>query len=195
MRILLKGPSGQLYSWGWRPVSFGSMVPLPHFSMSKLSRAREKLAWVQQRQMLVASRPHWMVYASFGVNMNLTYLISRKNCTCNSRRHQKVRKRTELLPTISWLVEMTNQLAACSLSFNERAWVQFVHRGASAEVFSGLEQPSEVPRWLVATYPLRCPDWPWVQHSIIPAALNMNPQDAFEFILIPIKNPAMALAK
>lgn len=194
MRILLKGPSGQLYSWGWSPASFGSVVPLPHFSVSKLRRAREKLAWAQQRQMLVASRQGCTVYASFVVNLNRTYLISSKNCICNSRRHQKVRKRAELLPTVPWLVEITNHLAACSLSCNEWAWVQFVHRGASAEVFRGLEQPSQVPRWLVATYPLS-QDGAWIQPSIIPAALNMNPQGAFEFILIPIKNPAMALVK
>lgn len=194
MRILLKGLSGQLYSWGWSPASFGSVVPLPHFSVSKRSRAREKLAWAQQRQMLVASRQGCTVYASFGVNLNLTYLISSKNCICNSRRDQKVRKRTELLPTVSWLVEITHHLAASSLSCNEWAWVQFVHRGTCAEVFGGLEHPSEVPRWLVATYPLS-QDWAWIQHSIIPAALNMNPRGAFEFILIPIKNPAIALAK
>lgn len=121
------------------------MVPLPHFTVSKISCAREKLAWVQQRQMLVASRQGCIVYASFDIDLHLTYLICSKNCLHDSRRGQEVR-RMGLLQTVPWLAEITDRLAdaspICSLSRSERAGVQSVHRGINlytevSEDFSG----------------------------------------------------------
>lgn len=132
--------SGQLYSWGWSPASFGSVVPVSYFTMSKISCAREKLVWAQERQTLVASRQGCTVSAVFGVDLSLTYLISSKNCFYDSRRGQKVRKRTVFSQTVPWLAEITNQLAdtlpVCSLLGNEWAWVQFAQGGTSAEDFN-----------------------------------------------------------
>lgn len=139
-----------------RPSFFWHHDPSAPFHHEQNQLCWAELAWAQQRHMLAASRQGYTVYASFGVYLNLTHFISSKNCLCDSMRGQKVRLRTECLETLPSLTETSHQLAdhhQSAYSCYQWAWVQFVDKGTSVEVFKELQWLSEVPRWLVSTYP------------------------------------------